>query len=181
MNNNVNEQKTGQKLKRPAVTKTQLLLRVFFVMGVVFFCFGFLYPSLGAESWDEPISKSEQTVMFTFMGLGIAILLLFLLYGALLVRKARLKGETARSQSAGERTPSSRDKQKRNPQIRGLKDTLAGIGGGIVLILVGVWALVWVTPRYELINAPDSLIPIAGIFNIGLGIVWLWKIVTGEK
>lgn len=43
------------------------------------------------------------------------------------------------------------------------------------MIIIGLWALFWVAPRYELINAPDSLIPIAGIFNIGLGFIWLWK------
>jgi hypothetical protein len=75
----------------------------------------------------------------------------------------------------------SNKKTAKISDIRGPKDVFAGVAGGIGLILVGVWALVWVTPRYELINAPDSLIPIAGIFNIGLGIVWLWKIMTGEK
>lgn len=64
-------------------------------------------------------------------------------------------------------------------EIKGPKDVFAGIAGGILLILLGVWGLVWLMPRYELINAPDSLIPIASIFNIGLGFVWLRKGITG--
>lgn len=63
-------------------------------------------------------------------------------------------------------------------RIQGPRDMLIGGIGGIILMALGLWALIWVTPRYELINAPDSLIPIAGIFNLGLGLVWFWKALT---
>lgn len=66
-------------------------------------------------------------------------------------------------------------------ETKGPRDVIAGIVGGIVLILIGIWGLVWIMPNYELVNAPDSLIPIAGIFNLGLGSFMLWKGITGSR
>jgi hypothetical protein len=72
--------------------------------------------------------------------------------------------------------PASKPKNSPEPfPIRGTRDIITGIIGGIVLMVIGLWALIWVTPRYELVNAPDSLIPIAGIVDLGIGLVWFWK------
>ena len=94
--------------------------------------------------------------------------------------KEILKGEAVRSPSASEGASSSREIQKGDPQIRGWKDVLAGIGGGIFLILVGIWGLVE-GPNYEVVNGPDSLIQIASAFSLVMGFVWLWKVMTGTK
>jgi len=68
-------------------------------------------------------------------------------------------------------------KPKADPEIRGPKDVLAGLVGGVIFTLVGVWGLVE-GPNYEVINGPDSLIPIASVFSLGLGLVWLWKVIV---
>jgi uncharacterized Zn finger protein (UPF0148 family) len=94
--------------------------------------------------------------------------------------KEILKGEAVRSPSASEGAPSSRKIQKGDSQIRGWKDVLAGIGGGIFLILLGTWGLIE-GPKLEVWNGLQRYIPIASGFNLVLGFAWLWKVMKGSK
>jgi hypothetical protein len=116
------------------------------------------------------------------MGLGMGLLVSAFLLAGLNAWIERLRKEAVQFPPGGEFEKQSSKGVIATVvgQIRGPKDVLAGIGFGIILIIAGGWGVLE-GHKYELINAPDSLIFIASIFNLIVGSIFLWRGIKSGK
>jgi len=168
-----NQPKKQQRLL--GIRKPRYLLVTLLALGIILSCSGLIYPALGNNSENA----SAKTIRIILLGLGVVLVLSAYLLAVRLARRHGKKDAAARPTSTGKAVPSIPTRQvTADPQIRGPKDVLAAIGGGIVLLLIGVWGVVE-GPKYEVINGPDILIPIATLFNLGMGAYLLWKGAAG--